>query len=161
MATNAFGMGIDKANVSYVVHYNMPKDIESYYQEAGRAGRNGKPAKCVLLYSEQDVRTSLWMIENGRDAKEPQDAALRKQVLERDRDRLREMIFYCNTSDCLRGYILKYFGETPAAHCGNCGNCRKGQGKFAFSALKQKILTSLKRSTAARSQKPEDRSHNK
>ena len=122
VATNAFGMGIDKSNVSYVAHYNMPLNIEGYYQEAGRAGRDGTAADCILFYNGQDVRTNLWMIENARDVEYP-DEQTENMLKERDRERLREMTFYCTTGDCLRNSILRYFGENPPNYCGNCGNC--------------------------------------
>ena len=122
IATNAFGMGIDKSNVAFVVHYNMPKSLENYYQEAGRAGRDGSPAECVLLYNGQDVITGRWMIEHSEPNPEL-TAAEQAALYQRDMDRLRQMTFYCASQRCLRQFILNYFGERADAGCGNCSVC--------------------------------------
>ena len=123
VATNAFGMGIDKSNVRYVIHYNMPQSMENYYQEAGRGGRDGEPSQCVLLFSAQDIMINKFLLER-KDFSEvaPENVEL---IQQRDIRRLQVMEGYCRTTSCLRNYILDYFGEKTGAPCDNCGNCHR------------------------------------
>ncbi len=144
VATNAFGMGIDKSNVGYVIHYNMPKSIEAYYQEAGRAGRDGAEAECILLYNGADVRTAKFFIDQISENEELTEQQ-REQVRQQDEKRLAAMTAYCKTGECLRGYILGYFGQTHPDTCGNCGSC---MGEFEIRDITvdaQKIISCVYR----------------
>lgn len=144
VATNAFGMGIDKSNVSFVIHYNMPKSIEAYYQEAGRAGRDGSEADCILLYNTGDINTNRYLIQNGSDNEDlsPQQKAL---IQKQDLARLESMVGYCKTKTCLRGYILEYFGQKHPEVCGNCGSCRGIYKDVDITTESQMILSCTKR----------------
>ena len=122
VATNAFGMGIDKSNVSYVIHYSMPQSLEAYYQEAGRAGRDGAGAECILFYAPRDVYTAKWLVEHSSGESELTEEQEQKRIRQ-DLNRLDRMVDYCKTGLCLRGRILDYFGQDHPYRCGNCGNC--------------------------------------
>ena len=144
VATNAFGMGIDKSNVNFVIHYNMPKSLEAYYQEAGRAGRDGSNADCILLYGSRDVQTARFFIENGSENEDLTDDQ-RELIKKQDYERLEAMVTYCKTRSCLRGWILEYFGQKHPENCGACGSCAREYEKKDITREAQMILSCVRR----------------
>ena len=145
VATNAFGMGIDKSNVSYVFHFNMPKSLEAYYQEAGRAGRDGEAAECILLFAQGDVATAEFFIHQSGDNNEALTPAELEEIQARDYQRLEAMVGYCKTSHCLRGHILDYFGQSHSGQCGNCSNCLTTYRQRDVTREAQMVLSCVRR----------------
>lgn len=134
IATNAFGMGINKSNVRYVIHYQMPKDLESYYQEAGRAGRDGLDSECILLFGAQDVQVQKFLIQQGH---------LNEERMQNEYKKLQQMVDYCHTESCLESYILNYFGEDAIEDCGKCGNCTDNRSSVDMTLDAQMVLSCM------------------
>ncbi|MBD3109523.1 DNA helicase RecQ [Bacillus sp. AGMB 02131] len=134
IATNAFGMGINKSNVRYVIHYQMPKDLESYYQEAGRAGRDGLDSECILLFGAQDVQVQKFLIQQGH---------VNEERLQNEYNKLQQMVDYCHTESCLESYILNYFGGEALEDCGKCGNCTDNRNSVDMTLDAQMVLSCM------------------